>query len=413
LGRLAVGGKSMQRFKSQILLFIALILFPALKVHASPKEKILYQFSGGADGGDPASSSLIMDASGDLYGTVYEGGTINNTCPRGCGVVFELIPSAKGKWQEKVLYAFLGSPDGAGPGGNLVFDASGNIYGTTFTGGATTNCNIGCGVVFRLSPRGDGGWTETVLYRFQDRSDGAGPNALIFDAAGDLYGTTTTTVFELLPPTSEGLAWTEKTLYASPYILASGVIFDNTGNLYGSVDDGFEGSTFELKYANGQWTSVDLYKFKGYGNGGSPTAVVLDKAGNLYGVGTSGGNNNGIAFELQRSGNDWNETMLYNFCSLNYCADGADPEAGVVIDGNGVLYGNTSSGGACTYCGVVFKLERTEKGWKETVLHAFRGGSSDGRVPSAPLLLDQLGNLYGTAFSGTDSGDGVVYEVIP
>jgi len=411
----------MQRRASRIVLMLALTLTPALIASAGAKEKVLHRFSGGSDGAYP-SSRLLMDAAGNLYGTTDLGGNLNcnNGAPgSGCGVVFELTPSANGKWREKVLYAFVGQPDGLEPNGNLVFDARGNLYGTTGAGGTGTGCVAykGCGTVFELSPHADGKWTETVLYSFQALSDGEFPAGLTLDAAGNLYGTTLVTAYELLPPGPHSAVWTEKTIYTPPFFLSPGLIFDSNGNLYGDTAAVLGGSgygvVFQLKSSNGSWTETDLYDFLGGGNGGSPTTgLVFDKKGNLYGTGESGGNNQGIAFELKHSGDQWSEAMLYEFCSLNYCADGAYPTAGLVMDSD-ALYGTTYEGGACMVCGVVFKLAHTKDGWKETVLYDFRGGLHDGVGPMEPLILDRDGNLYGTASTQSSySGYGIVFELM-
>jgi len=188
------------------------ILTAASPAIAAPTEQVLYSFcsvSGCADGNTPLAG-LISDAAGNLYGTTPSGGSISN-CSTGCGTVFELTPGAGGTWTETVLYSFCpanGCSDGAYPeSGNLVFDAVGNLYGTTAFGGAYQSACGGhdCGTVFELSPDGGGKWTETVLHSFGNGTDGREPLAsLIFDAAGNLYGTTAFggadaggTVFEL------------------------------------------------------------------------------------------------------------------------------------------------------------------------------------------------------------------------
>ena len=184
--------------KFPIVLSVALTLLLAPSAWAAAREKVLYRFNGGKDGAFP-SSNMVLDLSGDLYGTASRGGHTKQCTGSvsGCGVVFELKPSGSGKWRESVLYAFRGGTDGLQPSGNLVFDVAGNIYGTTFGGGGTgTVCTAipGCGTVFQLSPEGDGSWKETILYSFQDGADGALPVGLTIDASGNLYGTTITGV---------------------------------------------------------------------------------------------------------------------------------------------------------------------------------------------------------------------------
>ncbi len=420
----------MRRYAFFIVFAFSLILAFPLRAWAHAEEKVLYRFTGGPDGSSP-SSSLVTDASGNLYGTTSYGGRLGGTCANyGCGVVFELTPSAGGGWQESVLYSFRGVPDGAYPSGNLVFDASGNLYGTTSRGGTGTSCgSTGCGTVFELSPS-SGTWTETVLHNFKYDPDGALPAGLTFDASGNLYGTTAGggintrgAAYSLSPPKQHGGKWNEKVIYnfnGFGVIPNPGLVFDGQGSLYGTYyvldlqfcDVGC-GTVFKLKPARGQWTETDVYDFLGGGNGGQPPAgVIRDSQGNLYGTGALGGNNFGIVFELKPSGSQWKETMLHNFCSRNNCADGSFPLAGLVMDGNGVLYGTTYWGGkGCGNCGVVFKLNHTGNAWQETVLHDFEGGDSDGVNPQENLILDGQGNIYGTANTPYKEGAGIVFEI--
>lgn len=386
--------------------------------------KVLYLFSGGTDGG-LTSSSLTLDAAGNLYGTTSSGGAVNQCRGQGCGVVFELTPSTSGQWQETVLYAFQGGSDGSSPSGNLVFDHSGNIYGTT-TGGGTGSCSgQGCGTVFKLSPQQGGGWTEKVIYNFQGMPDGSGPVGLTPGPSG-LFGITPLggnhnngIVYELTP-SSQG--WSEQPLYEFSQqdgTLNPGLVLDAQGNLYGSYYSidvqfcGFNcGAVFELQNSNGSWTETDLHDFVGGGTGGQPAAGVIYGKGNLYGTAAMGGNNKGIVFEMTPSNGSWTEKMIYNFCSRNGCADGFFPLAGVVINPSGALYGTTywggtGSGSQCSpSCGVVFQLEHTKTGWTETVLHNFRGGKSDGAYPDENLILDKLGNIFGVASNA-------VFEITP
>lgn len=401
---------------SIVLAFVAtLVLAPALQ--AAAHYKVLYRFTDGADGADP--NSLALDKAGNIYGTAAAGGDPNcGNLNSGCGVVFELLPSGDGKWQERLLYAFHGRTDGAQPGGNLVFDASGNIYGTTSGGSAG-------GTVFELSPQGDGTWMETVLYRFSGVFDG---EALTIDALGNLYGVISyaeSVIYELSPPQQKGGTWTETTIYTTPEFvwIGSNLVLDQKGNLYGSWYPNFCcGGVFELKHLDKSWKEADLYDFPGGGNGSEPVSgIIFDSTGRMYGTGISGGNNWGIVFELKPSGGQWDESMLYNFCSFNNCADGASPGAPLAFDQAGNLYGTTEAGGsACSNerygCGLVFELTPTKSGeWKETVLHRFKGGL-DGYSPYAGVVLDGKGHMYGTTFlGGTSSGHGygTVFEVTP
>ena len=153
------------------------------------QEKILHQFTGGADGGNPRSS-LIFDQAGNLYGTAAFDGYYGE-CSYGCGVVFELTPKSDGSWTDSVLHSFTGGRDGQYPFAGLTFDKAGNLYGTAEEAGNLTRCSgHGCGVVFKLTPNANGGWNETVLHTFLDQPNAFPFAGVIFDSAGNLYGTT-------------------------------------------------------------------------------------------------------------------------------------------------------------------------------------------------------------------------------
>ncbi len=370
---------------------------------ASPREKVLYQFQGTPNGAGP-QSSLIVDSTHHLYGTTPHGG--QGKCgSSGCGTVFELIPPAPGagKWTEKVLYSFQGGNDGALPQAGLVLDRSGNLYGTTASGGGNSTAfgcaldgNAGCGTVFRLSrPTTKGGvWTETVLYAFQGNPDGSQPmGSLIIDVKGNLYGTTAEggagyctnqnpdsgcgSVFELSSPLQQGADWTEDILYAfngSPAdgeVPMGGLIFDRKGNLYGTT------------------------------SAGGPSCGGTDFCG-------------GTVFQLTppaRKGNPWTETELTTFLGAPLGEGSTFPGASLIFDKQGNLYGTTLLGGngACnTYeeetfpsCGTIFSLSPPTSGgaWTLTAIYSFNG-TADGGYPayygSANLAIDDQGNLYGT-----------------
>jgi uncharacterized repeat protein (TIGR03803 family) len=347
-------------------------------------EQVLHSFGEGTDGTFPYGS-LIFDAAGNLYGATGAGGNYTAYCAQyGCGTIFELAPNGDGSWTETVLYKFCSQAncaDGAGPNpysGSLIFDASGNLYGTTYGGGTpASNCNAGCGTVFELTPTEGGGWTETVLASFGGRPDSSNPSAgLIFDAEGDLYGTAIAggvsgegTVFELTPAVGGG--WTETILHsfsansdgAVPF---AGVIFDAAGNLYGTTAAGGVyggyGTVFELTpQAGGGWTEQVLHSFGNGLDGFIPAAgLILDASGNLYGT-TSGdctsprnhARNCGTVFQLTPTeGGNWTETVLRRF---NNGTDGSRPWAGLIFDAAGNLYGATQGGGTYGF-GTVFEL---------------------------------------------------------
>ncbi len=428
-------GKTLSIGLRAVLAIIAATLF-VTSTWAAAQERVLLNFNG-QDGRLP-QAGLIFDAAGNLYGTTEGGGTGSNCGAFGCGTVFELTPAAGGGWTETVLYSFGGSPDGADPLAGLIFDAAGNLYGTTGAGGT-----YDYGTVFELTPAAGGGWTETVLHNFNyNVTDGYYPYAgLIFDAAGNLYGTTSQggtygygwgTVFELTPAAGGG--WTEKVLHSfpdyngtdgtSPY---AGLIFDAAGNLYGTTSQGgtyiFRGTVFELTpAAGGGWTETVLHSFGNGADADSPQAgLIFDAAGNLYGTTVEGGTGSncifgcGTVFELTpAAGGGWTEKVLYSFNANG--TDGYYPYAGLIFDAAGNLYGTTryggtSSGCAPYGCGTVFELTPAAGGtWTETVLHNF-GNGTDGATPLAGLIFDAAGNLYGTTSSGGTYGYGTVFEL--
>jgi uncharacterized repeat protein (TIGR03803 family) len=263
------------------------------------KEKVLYNFTS-----TPVClGGLILDASGNLYGTDAFGGANSQ------GEVFELVKSGN-QWQHTTLYGFTGGSDGGGPSVGLVRDSSGNLYSTTYGGGAN-----GLGVVFELTP-GSGGWTETVLHTFAQDDGGANPNGgVVFDTAGNLYGTT----------------------------------YD-----YGftSCDGGSGcGTVFELTPAGGHWNYSVLHAFRGPDGKFPVYSLTLDSGGNVCGVATDGGKGNGLVFKLTQSGGHWKETVLHFFSGEK----GAVPYGGLILD-QGVLYGTALRGGLDGGDGLVFSI---------------------------------------------------------
>ena len=375
---------------------VFVLLFVSLSWGAS--YKLLYTFSTA----DEAPSGLVFDGAGNLYGTTYNGGAFN------FGSVFELSPSAGG-WTRTDLYSFTGGADGALPSSfqSLVFDTAGNLYGTT------TENTRGASEVFKLSPNG-GTWTLSVLKIFKA---GAPQGALVFDASGNLYGTISNaggTVFEMSP--ASGGSWNYRILHTFKPNTRDGadplgaLAFDSSGNLYGTTLYGGDasgcglqgcGTVFKFTPASGgTWHYRVIYRFKGGTDGKLPYAgVVSDSAGNLYGTTSEGGNEGctndgcGIVFELSPNSNGtYGETRIHVFTDSS--KDGAEPGGGLILDHAGNLFGTTPFGGSLTD-GTVYKLTPTAGRWKETVLYNF-GDNGDGGEPEAGLISDSSGNLYGT-----------------
>jgi uncharacterized repeat protein (TIGR03803 family) len=331
------------------------------------KQTVLHRFTTKVQNGIYPDSSVIFDQQGDLYGTTSEGG-VNDA-----GTVFELVASGSpgGAWKQVVLHRFTGASDGGTPHGTLVFGPDGALYGAAGFGGSS-----GAGLIYRFSQDGKGRWKENILYDFTNGTDGGYPYCTpIFDAAGDLYGTTLNggdtgngVVFELSPPTDGKGKRTETVLHSfdsaddgvEPRM---GVIMDAAGNLYGTTESGGNigyGAVFEVSPpAQGQqsWTESVIYNFDFSPNGGSPgySGLVMDASGNLYGTTQTGGTGeNGVVFELSpQEGGAWTENVLHTF---EGSPDGSQPESGLLQGVDGVLYGTTFEGGDADNSGMVFSL---------------------------------------------------------
>lgn len=388
---------------------------------------VIHYFTGGGDGANPGAR-LILDSGGSLYGGTELGGNSSEYCAPTCGTVFK-ISHARSGWAFTPLYLFHGT-DGSSPtainfgpdgilygtagylfnleppasacksaicywtetvlydgccvfyAGPLIFDGEGNLYGTSAEGGIVNRCSggLGCGFVYEMTPSDEDYWNESNLFIFNSGS--AHPSGgFIFDQSGNLYGT--------------------------------------TAGLYGG--DGF-GSVFELTPSGSGWTENTLYQFTSqFGTPGSfPTAgVILDAAGNFYGATTTGGSGGGgTVFELTHPGSGWSYNLLYSFTGSGYLPG---VHQSLIMDAAGNLYGTTYYDGAYNE-GSVFKLTPSGGNWTYTSLHDFTGGS-DGANPDAGLILDSNGNLYGTTLAGGHTGAncasylsyqcGVVFEITP
>ena len=312
---------------------------------------------------------VVFGPDGHLYGTSFAGGRYSQ------GAVFELTSpvgvckTARCPWTVNNVHDFGSGNDGQGPNyGDLIWDQQGNIYGTTYYGGTFAN-----GTVYELMPSGNG-YTESILYSFSGRPDGAIP-------------------------------W-------------AGLVFDNKGNLFGTTAAGGSkdaGTVFELSYVPGVgWMEHVLYSFQYASDGAIPQGgLIFDSHGNLYGTTLVGGNGGGTVFELSPSGDTWAFKLLHSF------TDSGRPQESLSLDGAGNLYGTTTYGGIYGF-GNIFKLSNTDNGWVYTSLHDFTGGT-DGNGPTSYVAIDTDGTLYGIATAGGDpncwlnpgDGCGVVWKIKP
>lgn len=434
--------------KRKCVQIVAAVIACAAFAWAQVPEKVIFSFNG--TNGNVPNAGLIADRHGNLYGTTsYNGGKY------GYGNIYELSRNGTGAWTETDIFDFDGT-NGAYPLDSLIFDGKGNLYGTAQVGGqgSCTNTGLGCGVVFELSP-GASGWTQTILYTFiPGQTKGVIPvGGLVFDSKGNLYGTTWApgveggplsarlngnapstywgcdkpgcggTVYRLSHTNS---GWKETDLYAftgasDGAASQASLIFDAQGNLYGTTVYGGTtgcasgygcGLVFELSHTSTGWKEDVLYRFTGAADGAYPSAsLIFDLAGNLYSTSAAGGaSNSGTVFELTENAGSWSEQAIYSFAGGS---DGADPDAAVIFDGSGNLYGTTDGGGSIYNSGIVFKLTPSNGSWSEDILHTFVYGFGDGQGANAPVIFGPKGNLYGTTQLGGANNNGTVFEVEP
>ncbi|MGB8029293.1 MAG: choice-of-anchor tandem repeat GloVer-containing protein [Terracidiphilus sp.] len=384
-------------------------------------ETILYSFGASSSDGSLPTAGLIIDSAGNLYGTTGNGGVDVG------GTVFKIGASDT----ETILHSFGFAADGVGPDSDLVMDSAGNFYGTTVAGGANV------GTVFKVSPGTGGTYTETILYSFRaSPADGASPHAgLIMDSAGNLYGTTywgganclalggCGTAFKVAPDGTETVLHSFGASATDGIWPHAGLVMDSAGNLYGTTVNGGANSDGHTAYgagavfkispgAAGTYTETILYSFGASATDGTwPGAgLILDNAGNLYGTTEYGGANgygaagwgDGTVFKISASGT---ETILYSFGAS--ATDGGGPLAGLIMDSAGNLYGTTAFGGANDAAaggdGTVFEIGASGT---ETILYSFGASATDGQRPYAGLTMDGAGNLYGTTLYGGSNGLG-------
>jgi uncharacterized repeat protein (TIGR03803 family) len=315
-----------------------------------------------------------------------------------------------------VLYNFKGSADGGRPAGSLTIDSAGNLYGATISGGSG-----GQGVVFRLTQTPHG-WIQTTLHAFTGGNDGGGPNGgMVFDSAGNLYGTTSYggtnnagTVFEI-SPTADG--FTESVIHsfgfpdgAGPY---AGLAIDGAGNLYGTLDlsTGGYGAVFELSpVAGGDWNLSVIHNFDSSDGANPYGPMVIDNFGNLYGTTSNGGAaGHGTVFLLTKASTNWQATVLHNFTDG---LDGGGPFGGITLDPNGHLYGTALIGGTSTLYGTAFSLTGSQSAQFQ-VIHDFGSFPEDAKNPSCTMALDLEGNLYCATNFGGRYGGGAILQLQP
>jgi uncharacterized repeat protein (TIGR03803 family) len=380
--------------------------------------RVLHHFGYG-DGSYP-DTDLVADGTGALFGMTVQGGSYNS------GTVFRISPSQTG-WAMEVLYQFTSGADGGQPYGGVTLDAAGNIYGTAVVGGSWTGCpEDGCGVVWRLK-LGPFGWEQDVIHAFEG-TDGYGPGGpLSFDAQGNLYGMTPGggafslgTIFKL-EPTAAG-PWRHSIVHDFTGGEDGGggskarLLIDTDGSLYGVATTGGAngaGTAFRVvEDAGGTWTLTTLHAFGGMPDGVFPYGgLVKDAQGHLYGTTYYGGvHDDGTVYRLSNSGGAWVETVLHDFSDGK---DGAYPISALSFAADGSLYGTTSLGGSNGGNGTIFRLKSNASGqWRTSVVFAFSG--PDGELPYSGLAIEPLtGDFFGTAVHGGDNDDGTLFRYKP
>ncbi len=409
-------GTSRRAATAALAMALALTVVPTPAAHAQTFT-VLHNFTDGQDGANP-ETGLTMDKAGNLYGTTIHGGL-------GVGTVFKLTHKGSG-WAFSPLYSFpANESDGSGPQARVIFGPNGTLYGTAGGG------NLGFGVVFNLRPPARActtalcPWTETVLHPFtRNPVDGESPGSgdVVFDPDGNLYGTTILggsdglgAVYELTPSGTESVLWSFTGGQQDGSYPWSGVIFDQAGNLYGTTTAGGEGclagcgTVYKMTPSGSGWTEKPIYRFTGGSDGAAPYGgLIFDQKGNLYGT-TAVGGSGGTVFELTPNpdgSGSWNFNLLYGFVGN----DG--PSGSLTMDASGNLYGITAENNCpgCSTYGDVFEL--IYPNWAYKNLYAFQDGN-DGGDPYGSVVLDANGNLYGTAWGWGKYGYGTVWKITP
>jgi hypothetical protein len=433
--------------------FIALTLSSVAISRADslrPHETILYSFQNSNDGAQPLAS-LIVDKDGSLFGTTA--GMGGDPCQVPCGTVFKLTPpkSLTGAWKFSVLYDFTGGTDGGIPHGNVIIGPDGNLYGTGVRGRDIGLGGVVFRLKRPAMP--DGQWKYEVLSRFHGGADANAPQGgLIFDKMGDIFGTSALggqfgngAVFEVSPPIRRGGNWTESVIYSfgsgsDGFFPLAGLASDGAGDLFGTTEYGGTftsycesgcGTVFELSRSRRNvWNYTAIQRFDGKTDGATPRDPLLfDDMGNIYGTtlegqGSPNGGYGGAAFELtppSGKGQNWTENVLYLF--PQYLYDAGYSSAGLIFDGAGNLYGTSQSGGPL-YEGTAFELRRPAMHgapWTDKILHNFNKTHGGATYPFNALVFGLGGELYGTTPYGGDGnctfgrikGCGTIFEITP
>jgi hypothetical protein len=473
------GLRSSSRVSAFALSLLCALTMIALQSAEAQTYTVLHNFTGELDGATPYAG-LTWDGESNFYGTAAQGGYTGAVCynllgatAHGCGTVYRLHRSGS-TWTFSTIYEFRGGTvDGNFPLAPITIARDGSLYGTTWAGdyNGSPGCewsgrppvHVGCGIVFHLRPpAGDCrtslcSWTETISWAFpgSNQGGGSGPSQgqLVFDQAGNLYGTNWDSklnpgeIFQLVPA---GGNWTIGKTYVttdasgsnSPFLPLNAVTLDSAGNAYSTSQLGPEdapncggpaplngcGTVFQLVPTASGWNANIIYTFADESDGRFPVAgLVADRAGNLYGVSSSGGTGSGgVVFQLSPSGGGWTYHQIYALpngypqevhCFVAVNAPGCSGPWGTLLtDSAGNLYGASYANGADHY-GNVFKLTQSNGSWTYTDLYDFTGGN-DGANPVGALILDGNGNLFGTTVRGGSStkcfgGCGVVFEITP
>ena len=406
-------GLSSRTTKFFLALIAASLLIPgASRPAQSQTYQVIHNFTGkGSDGATPYGGPTL-DKFGNVYGTTYLGGTF------GAGSVYRLAPGSGGSWTYNSLYSLKAGSDGSGPAfGTLAIRSECVLFGTTEGGGFF-------GTAFKVRAttqpcgKSKGPWQETVVHSFGTGQDGAQPiGGVAFDSAGNFYGTTSLggangngTVFQVTP------AGVESVIYSfiggnDGFNPVAGVTVDSKGNLYGTTSLGGangDGVVYMLSPNGSGWTQIVLYTFQGQSDGQNPVGgVVLDGEGNIFGGTLLGGvNGGGTVYELSPvRGGGYSLTTLYSF-STYY-----GPYNKLTLDASGNIYG-TANGAGAHGLGSVFKLTFSNGTWTFTDLYDFTGGT-DGGSPYGSVAVDPHGNIFGTAVVGGSDNQGVVFEITP